>query len=78
MSKVKHPAEFSSLQIRGFSNIGNQRYVIINNHTFGAGDEGDVITTQGRIHLRCLSVGEDSVMVESGGAQHLLRMSGSQ
>jgi hypothetical protein len=78
MSKAKRPAELSSLQIRGFSNIGTQRYVIINNHTFGAGDEGDVITPAGRIHIRCLSVGEDSVMVESGGAQHLLRMNSQQ
>jgi hypothetical protein len=74
MVKAKRPAELSSLRIKGFSQIGNQRYVIINNHTFGAGDEGDVITTEGRIHIRCLSVGIDSVMVESGGAQHLLKI----
>jgi hypothetical protein len=76
MVKVKRPVELTSLQIKGFSTIGNQRYVIINNHTFGAGDEGDVITSEGRIHIRCLSVGIDSVMVESGGAQHLLKMAG--
>jgi hypothetical protein len=76
MVKVKRPAELTSLQIKGFSQIGNQRYVIINNHTFGAGDEGDVITPDGRIHIRCLSVGIDSVMVESGGAQHLLKVTG--
>ncbi len=76
MVKVKRPVELTSLQIKGFSKIGNQHYVIINNHTFGAGDEGDVITPEGRIHIRCLSVGTDSVMVESGGAQHLLKMTG--
>lgn len=76
MAKVKRPVELTSLQIKGFSQIGDQRYVIINNHTFGAGDEGDVITPDGRIHIKCLSVGTDSVMVESGGAQHLLRMTG--
>lgn len=78
ISKAKRPAELSSLQIKGFSVIAGQRYVIINNHTFGAGDEGDVITSAGRFHLRCLSVGEDSVMIESGGAQHLLRMASQQ
>ncbi|HTR43160.1 MAG TPA: hypothetical protein VMH87_16215 [Pseudomonadales bacterium] len=76
MVKVKRPVELTSLQIKGFSQIGEQRYVIINNHTFGAGDEGDVITPDGRIHIKCLSVGIDTVMVESGGAQHLLRMTG--
>jgi hypothetical protein len=74
--KVKRPVELTSLQIKGFSQIGDKRYVIINNHTFGAGDEGDVITPDGRIHIHCLAVGVDSVMVESGGAQHLLKMAG--
>jgi hypothetical protein len=76
MSKVKRPADLTSLEIKGFSQLGSQRYVIINNHTFGAGDEGDVITSQGRIHIRVLSVGMDTVMVESSGAQHLLKFSG--
>jgi len=76
LSKVKRPADLTSLQIKGFSKIGNQRYVIINNHTFGQGDEGDVLTSQGRIHIRCLTVGTDSVMVESAGAQHLLKFTG--
>jgi hypothetical protein len=76
MSKVKRPADLTSLVIKGFSQLGSERFVIINNHTFGAGDEGDVITSQGRIHIRVLSVGMDTVMVESSGAQHLLKFSG--
>jgi hypothetical protein len=71
-----HSADVTSLQIRGFSEIAGQRYVIINNHTFAAGDEGDVLTPEGRIHIRCLSVGIDSVLVESGGTQHVLKISG--
>jgi hypothetical protein len=74
-SHVKHPLDVTSLQIRGISQIAGQLYVIINNHTFGAGDEGDVITPQGRIHLKCLSISQDSVLVESGGMQHLLKFS---
>lgn len=76
MAKRQHPVELTSLQIKGFSEIAGQRYVIINNHTFAAGDEGDVITPDGRIHIRCLSVGQDSVLVESGGMQHILKMGG--
>jgi|HubBroStandDraft_1064217.scaffolds.fasta_scaffold634160_2 hypothetical protein len=75
VSKHRNPVELTSLQIKGFSEIAGQRYVIINNHTFAAGDEGDVITPDGRIHIRCLSVGQDSVLVESGGAQHILKFS---
>ena len=71
----KRPVELTSLEIKGFSQVGSQRYVIINNHTFGPGDEGDVITPEGRIHIRCLQVGIDSVLVESGGTQHMVKFS---
>ena len=80
-SATKRPhsvADLTSLEIKGFSEIAGHRYVIINNHTFGAGDEGDVITSEGRIHIRCLSVGADSVLVESAGARHLLKFSSPQ
>lgn len=72
----KHVVNLTVLQIRGFSEIAGHRYVIINNHTFGEGDEGDVITTGGRVHLRCLSIGANTVMVESNGSHHLLRFDG--
>lgn len=78
VSRVRRAPELTSLRIKGFSEIAGQRYVIINNHTFGDGDEGDVITPDGRIHIRCLHVGLDTVMVESGGAQHLLKFSDQQ
>jgi hypothetical protein len=70
---AKRPADLTSLEIKGFSEINGRRYVIINNHSFGAGDEGDVITTEGRLHIRCLTIGLDSVLVESAGARHLLK-----
>lgn len=68
----------SALTIRGFSVISGHRYVIINNHTFGEGDEGDVITPAGRIHVRCLTLGTDSVLVETDGSRHLLRFTDQQ
>lgn len=76
-SVAKHhtQVDITSLQIKGISEIAGHRYVIINNHSFGEGDEGDVITSDGRIHIRCLSIGTDSVLVESGGAQHVLKFS---
>jgi hypothetical protein len=77
-SHVKHQVDVTALRIRGISEIAGQRYVIINNHTFGAGDEGDVITPEGRIHLKCLTIGTDSVLVESGGMQHILKYADQQ
>jgi hypothetical protein len=72
----KHAADITALEIKGFSEIAGRRYVIINNHTFAEGDEGDVITPGGRVHIRCLTVGTDSVLVESDGSRHLLKFSG--
>jgi hypothetical protein len=74
-SHTKRPVDVTALQIRGISQIAGQLYVIINNHTFGVGDEGDVITPDGRIHIKCLSISDDSVLVESGGVQHILKFS---
>jgi len=65
-------ADITSLVVRGFSGTVSRRLVIINNHTFAIGDEGDVTTSSGRIHLRCIEIGTDSVVVEVGGQYHKL------
>jgi hypothetical protein len=65
-------ADITSLVLRGFSGTADHRLIIINNHTFAAGDEGDVITATGRIHLRCIEIGTDAVVVEVAGQYHKL------
>lgn len=65
-------ANVSMLTIQGFSGRVNQRFVIINNHTFGPGDEGDVTTSAGRLHLRCVEIRTNSVVIEVGGQRHEL------
>ena len=62
----------ASLVLKGFSGPLNHRLVIINNHTFAAGDEGNVTTLSGRIHLRCVKIKADSVVIETGGQHHEL------
>jgi hypothetical protein len=62
----------TSLVVKGFSGLPNHRLVIINNHTFAAGDEGNVITPSGRIHLRCVEIKINSVVIETGGQLHEL------
>lgn len=76
ITRTRHAVDVTSLQIKGFSEIAGRRCVIINNHTFSEGDEGDVITAGGRLHIRCLAVGIDTVLVETSGARHLLKFSG--
>jgi hypothetical protein len=70
-----HTAEITSLIFKGISGPPDHRLVIINNHTFAAGDEEDVITPQGRIHVRCVEIKADSVIVESGGQRVVLTYS---
>lgn len=62
----------TSLTIRGFSGPLNHRLVIINNHTFAAGDEGDVTTPDGRVHLRCIEIKTNSVIIEVDGQRQEL------
>lgn len=65
-------ADVTSLVLKGFSGSLNNRLVIINNHTFAAGDEGDVTTPVGRIHLTCIEIKTNSVVIEVGGQRHEL------
>jgi hypothetical protein len=64
--------EATSLVLKGFSGTPGHRYVIINNHTFAVGDEGDVLTASGRAHIRCLEIRSDAVVVEINGQRHTI------
>jgi hypothetical protein len=60
--------------------MGNAPYAlaVINNHTFAAGDEGDVITKNGRrLHIRCVDINPQAMTatVEAGGASVTLTFS---
>lgn len=65
-------ADVTSLVVKGFSGSVDHRLVIINNHTFAAGDEGDVVTHDGRIHVSCIEIRTNSVVIEVGGQRHEL------
>jgi hypothetical protein len=67
-------AGINDLTIKGFSGKRNHRMVIINNHTFSAGDEGDVKIPGGRIHLRCLEIHATMVVIEVNGQKRELNL----
>ena len=64
--------DVNSLVVKGYSRDAKSAYVVINNHTFTVGDEGDVPTTGGRIHLKCVDVLPHAVVVEFNGSLHQL------
>jgi len=69
---IAHTADLATLALKGISRIGDHYFAIIGTHTFGVGDEEDVLTSQGRIHVRCVEIKANSVIIEAGGQRHEL------
>jgi hypothetical protein len=74
VATTKHTVEVNTLSVKGVSVEHGQSMAIINNHTFAVGDEGDVITPSGRVHLRCLDIRAGTVVVEVNGTKRELNI----
>lgn len=72
VSQTNKTVEVTSLKVPGISGTPGHLFAIINNHTFAEGDEGDVLTTSGKLHLRCIKIEEGHVTVEVNGQNHRL------
>ena len=70
-----HTADVSSLILKGISGPPDHRLAIINNHTLGVGDEANIATPQGPIHVSCVEIKDSSVIIEFGGQRHELSYS---
>ena len=75
MTATNMTPEVTALVVKGVSGSSDRRLVIINNHTFAAGDIADVITDQGRIRVHCVEIKTRSVVIEVGGQYHELPLS---
>jgi len=65
------------LKLKGFSGPIDHRLAIINNHTFEAGEEAEVVTTNaGRMRIRCLEIKNDGVIIQVGPERRELRLRG--
>ena len=62
------------LKLNGISGTADHRLAIINNRTFEANEEATVSTTLGTVRIRCLEIKPDSVLVQIGGEQRVLRL----
>ncbi len=60
-------ADAGALLIKGLSYEHGHAMVIINNHTFAVGDEGDVISAGSHVHLRLIEIGAHAAVVEING-----------
>ena len=67
-----HTVEITSLKVPGISGTPGHLLAIINTHTFAVGEEGDLKTATGSVHIRCLSIQPDAVTVEINGQIHRL------
>jgi hypothetical protein len=63
------------LRLNGISGTAERRLAIINNHTFEVNEEGMVSNASGTpVRIRCLEIKADSVLVQIGSEQRILRL----
>jgi hypothetical protein len=62
------------VQLKGISGPPNHRLAILNNSTFGTGEEGEISTGAGRVRIRCLEIQADSVTIQVGSERRVIRM----
>jgi hypothetical protein len=70
--------DLSSLVMQGASGNPDHRLAIINNVTFGVGDDAEVVTSRGRIRIHCLEITDDGAVIEAGGQRHVLHYTPKQ
>jgi hypothetical protein len=62
------------LKLKAISGLPEHRLALINNHTFEAGEEGEVLTTNGRMRIRCLEIHGESAIVQVGPERRELHL----
>jgi hypothetical protein len=62
------------LRLNGISGTATHQLAIINNRTFGVGEQGDVVTATGRAHIRVLEIRKETVIVQTPGETKILHM----
>ena len=69
------PKAVGELVIKGFSGTAAAPLIIINDSTFGVGDEKDVVTNLGRARVRCIEIRlrDRSAIIEANGERRELR-----
>ncbi len=72
--KAKPIKSSITLKLNGLSGPIEKRLAIINGRTVAEGEEAEISTSTGRQQVRCISIKDDSVVVEVGGERRELRL----
>jgi hypothetical protein len=62
------------VELKGISGTADRRLAIINNRTFEAGEEGELVVNAGRVRVVVKEIKDDSVRVLINGQERVLRM----
>jgi hypothetical protein len=64
--------DLTSLVMQGVSGVPPHQLVVINDHTFAVGDDGELRTSQGLIRIHCLEINKSSAVIQANGQQYTL------
>jgi hypothetical protein len=76
-SQISGPS-LADLTLKSILGTPPRVFAIINNHTFGPGDDGDITTKSGqRLHVRCVDINPKAgtATVAADGMSHVLHLS---
>ncbi|MGH8024782.1 MAG: hypothetical protein ACRED1_14425, partial [Limisphaerales bacterium] len=65
------PPWVNKIELYGISGPANARLAIINNETLGVGDAGAIKVEGKTVRIRCVSIQDQSVMIQIAGIHHL-------
>jgi hypothetical protein len=60
--------------LNGISGSADKPLAMINGRTFGNNEEGDIPSSSGRVHIRCVEIKADSAIIEFRGERRELKL----
>jgi len=72
--KPAAPTPVFTLVLNGLSGAEGHRLAMINGYTLASGEEGDVPTPAGRVRVRCVTIRNESALVEVAGEKRELHL----
>jgi len=75
-TRTNQPPAVVELTLKGISGTRERPLAIINNQTFAAGEENDVVTGTRRVRVRCVQINAEAetVIIEIGNERRELRL----